>query len=94
MQHNIWQLQEAKSKFSEVVERALEDGVQIVTRHGHKTVVILRFDLTAQLESAGRLLPAMDSLIAATAIQNDLALATRNVSDFQNCEIKIINPWE
>ena len=42
--NNIWQLQEAKSKFSEMVERALEKGVQIVTRRGHKTVVILPFD--------------------------------------------------
>lgn len=41
---NIWQLQDAKSKFSELVERALADGAQIVTRHGRKTVVILPFD--------------------------------------------------
>ena len=42
--NNIWQLQEAKSKFSELVERELEKGVQIVTRRGHKTVVILPYD--------------------------------------------------
>jgi len=34
-------LQEAKNKFSEVVERALRDGPQEVTRHGKKTVVVL-----------------------------------------------------
>ena len=39
--NNIWQLQEAKSKFSELVERALENGAQIVTRRGRKTVVVL-----------------------------------------------------
>ena len=42
--NNIWQLQEAKSRFSEMVERALEYGVQIVTRRGKKTVVILPYD--------------------------------------------------
>jgi antitoxin Phd len=42
--NNIWQLQEAKSRFSEMVERALEHGVQIVTRRGKKTVVILPYD--------------------------------------------------
>jgi len=42
--NNIWQLQEAKSKFSEMVERALADGAQIVTRRGEKTVVVLPFD--------------------------------------------------
>ena len=41
---NIWQLQEAKSKFSELVEQALANGVQIVTRRGQKTVVVLPFE--------------------------------------------------
>jgi antitoxin Phd len=35
-----WQLAEAKNKFSEVVQRALSEGPQRVTRRG-KTVVIL-----------------------------------------------------
>jgi antitoxin Phd len=39
-----WQLQEAKSKFSEVVDRALSDGAQVVTRHGKKAVVVLPFE--------------------------------------------------
>jgi len=42
--NNIWQLQDAKSRFSELVERALANGVQIVTRHGRKTVVVLPFE--------------------------------------------------
>lgn len=42
--NNIWQLQDAKSKFSEVVERALAQGVQIVTRRGKKAVVVLPFE--------------------------------------------------
>ncbi len=41
MDKNIWQLQEAKNRFSEVVERALEEGPQTVTRHGQEVVVIL-----------------------------------------------------
>ncbi|MEN6436181.1 MAG: type II toxin-antitoxin system Phd/YefM family antitoxin [Anaerolineaceae bacterium] len=40
---NIWQLQEAKSRFSEMVNRALNNGAQIVTRHGKKTVVVLPY---------------------------------------------------
>jgi antitoxin Phd len=42
--NNIWQLQDAKSKFSEVVERALAQGVQVVTRRGKKAVVVLPFE--------------------------------------------------
>jgi prevent-host-death family protein len=36
-----WQLQEAKNKLSEVVDRALKDGPQEITRHGKKTAVII-----------------------------------------------------
>jgi prevent-host-death family protein len=36
-----WQLQEAKSRFSEVVELSLEEGPQMVTRRGREAVVIL-----------------------------------------------------
>lgn len=36
-----WQLQEAKNRFSEVVQRAINDGPQTVTRHGRPTVVIV-----------------------------------------------------
>lgn len=38
---NVWQLQEAKSRFSEVVNNALTQGAQIVTRRGKKEIVIL-----------------------------------------------------
>jgi antitoxin Phd len=41
MKDNIWQLQEAKNRFSEVVNKALEEGPQIVTRHGEEIVIIL-----------------------------------------------------
>jgi prevent-host-death family protein len=36
-----WQLQEAKQKFSQVVQRALDEGPQAVTRHGQTVVVVL-----------------------------------------------------
>jgi len=60
--HNIWQLQDAKSKFSEMVEQALANGVQIVTRRGRKTVVILPFEeyerLTKRIDSLAQFLLA------------------------------------
>lgn len=36
-----WQLQEAKSKFSQVVDEALEGDPQIITRHGQEVAVVL-----------------------------------------------------
>jgi prevent-host-death family protein len=37
----IWQLQEAKNKFSRLVEKARYEGPQFVTRHGKETVVVI-----------------------------------------------------
>ena len=39
-----WQLQEAKQRLSEVVRRALEEGPQVVTRHGRDAVVVVSLD--------------------------------------------------
>jgi prevent-host-death family protein len=36
-----WQLQEAKNRLSEVVDRAIAEGPQTVTRHGREVVVIV-----------------------------------------------------
>ncbi len=36
-----WQLQEAKQKFSELVRRTLDEGPQVVTRHGEEVVVVV-----------------------------------------------------
>jgi prevent-host-death family protein len=37
----VWQLQEAKKRFSEVVDLALREGPQEISRHGKKAVVIV-----------------------------------------------------
>ncbi len=39
-----WQLQEAKNRFSEVVEEALHNGPQTVTRRGEPVVVVVAID--------------------------------------------------
>ena len=39
----IWQLQEAKNKFSEVVEEAVKYGPQVITKHGVETVIVLSY---------------------------------------------------
>lgn len=37
----VWALQDAKNKFSQVVDKAMKEGPQTVTRHGHECVVVL-----------------------------------------------------
>lgn len=41
---HAWQLQEAKNRFSEVVDEALQSGPQTVTRRGEPVVVIVAID--------------------------------------------------
>lgn len=41
---NVWQLQEAKNKFSNLVDRARHDGPQVVTKHGRESVVIISIE--------------------------------------------------
>ncbi len=43
--------------------------------------------------TAGRPLPAIDSLLAATALEHDLVLVTRNTKDFADLAVKVFNPW-
>ena len=50
--------------------------------------------ITAHLKSAGKTMPAINSLIAATAQAKKMTLVTRNVSDFEDADVEIVNPWE
>lgn len=50
--------------------------------------------LIARMEGSGRPMPVMDSLIVATALQNNLIMVTRNSADFLPCGVQVINPWE
>ncbi len=64
---DTWTLQDAKARLSELVNRALTDGPQIITRHGNKTVVVVPYGDFAQTA------PAMDF--------KTFLLSSRGVSD-------------
>ena len=56
--------------------------------------IMLRWgDLSGKAEQAGKRLPIVDSLIAATAINNQLTLVTRNENDFSSIDVPLYNPW-
>ncbi len=44
MVNNVWQLQEAKNRLSEVVNEAIKHGPQIITKRGVETVIVLSYD--------------------------------------------------
>jgi predicted nucleic acid-binding protein len=50
--------------------------------------------LSARRQLAGRPLSMADGLIAATALENELTLVTRDVRDYEDLGLAILNPWE
>jgi toxin FitB len=51
-------------------------------------------DIAARRRKQGRPIAEFDAQIAAIAVAHDAALATRNVYDFEGCDLRLINPWE
>lgn len=67
----------------------LEDRVLPVTR-----AIAERWGiLDGQRQAAGRPLSVPDGMIAATALEHDLTVVTRNTRDFENIGVALINPW-
>ena len=66
-------------------ERVLPVTLAIAERWG---------DLSAKLKAKGRPRPVVDAVLAATAFKHDLVLVTRNVRDYEDLGITILNPWE
>ena len=50
--------------------------------------------LTAEASRGGRPLAAIDGLLAATALDHNLTIVSRNVDDFAGTQVPILNPWE
>jgi toxin FitB len=49
--------------------------------------------LVVELKRNGRALPLLDGMVAATALEHGLTLATRNVSDFEQSGVKVVDPF-
>jgi tRNA(fMet)-specific endonuclease VapC len=50
-------------------------------------------ELNQHLQSIGRVIPIVDSLIASSCVSKDFTLITRNIKDFYNFDLEIINPF-
>ena len=60
---NTWQVQDAKARFSEMLETSLVDGPQIVTKRGVETAVLVPIDQWRRLQSMTR--PSLKELLLA-----------------------------
>ncbi len=83
-----------KGKKRTALERWFDAGVQGLQCLTWDAETGLRWaELLARLRTAGKAMPIKDSLIAATALANDLIVVTRNRSDFTKAGVRIVDPF-
>ncbi len=75
------------------LERWFNDGVRRIQCLPWDSTVGMRWaKLLADLRRRGRPMSIKDSLIAATALANDLSLATLNRRDFEPARVQLVDP--
>jgi predicted nucleic acid-binding protein len=50
--------------------------------------------LAADAKRKGRPLAVIDGLLAATALEYNLTVVSRNANDFANTQVAVVNPWK
>jgi len=76
------------------LERWFDAGVQNLHCIPWEAATGLRWaKLLAALRASGRAMPIKDSLIAATALEHSLIIATHNRADFEKAAVEIVDPF-
>ncbi len=75
MVHKHWAVQDAKAKFSELLNACLEEGPQVVTKRGHEAAVLITIQEWNTLKKLAR--PSLKSLLLSEDAKGDLLLPKR-----------------
>ena len=76
------------------LEQWFEDVVQTIDCLPWDATISRRWaKLVVDLKRKGDTLPLLDSMIAATALEHDLTVATRNTRDFKRARVKVLDPF-
>lgn len=70
-----WPVQDAKARFSELLEASLNEGPQIVTRRGVETAVLVPFEEWRRLQSSAR--PTLKELLLAEEPRAEIPVPSR-----------------
>jgi len=71
------------------IETEYKDRILVIDTE----TAIIWGEITANVQKKGFTIGAADGLIAATALRHGLHLMTRNIKDFQETGVLLINPW-
>jgi predicted nucleic acid-binding protein len=76
------------------LEQWFEDVVQTIDCLPWDAMISRRWaKLVVDLKRKGDTLPLLDSMIAATALEHDLTVATRNTRHFKRAGVKVLDPF-
>ena len=94
LEKGVSRLPESKKKaaISEWVRQAVSDRFEDRILAVDAAVAIRWGQLLGALEKEGKTMPILDALIAATALASDCSVVTRNVKDFADCGVRLLNP--
>lgn len=70
-----WPVQDAKARFSELLETSLREGPQVVTRRGVETVVLVPVEEWHRLQEAAR--PTLKELLLADSPRGEIPIPSR-----------------
>jgi antitoxin Phd len=73
-----WRVQDAKARFSELLEACIAEGPQMVTKRGAETAVLVRLDEWRRLQSAAR--PSLKQLLLSDVARSDLLTPPRQLA--------------
>ena len=73
-----WPVQDAKARFSELLDACVEEGPQVVTKRGADTAVLVPMDEWRRLNEAAR--PSLKSLLLSDQARGELPLPKRGAA--------------
>lgn len=73
-----WPVQDAKARFSEMLDACVEDGPQVVTKRGADTAVLVPIEEWRRLNEAAR--PSLKSLLLTDRARGELLLPPRGAA--------------
>ncbi|PPD12557.1 type II toxin-antitoxin system Phd/YefM family antitoxin [Methylophilus sp.] len=82
---NSWPVQDAKSRFSELLDTCLNEGPQVVTRRGAETAVLVPMAEWKRLNNTAR--PSLKALLLAEDDRIDLMIPARG-----NANRRVVSP--